>query len=290
VKGAAEGAGLGNAFLAHIRETDAIAEVVRVFDDADIVHVEEGRIDPVRDIGIVNLELILADLETASNRLARVDRDMKRGVKEAALEEAALRKVNAALSAGQMAQSAVLTDEEMLAIKNLHLLSMKPLMYILNKKAGGHNLDEMNDERWASLNEYLESLGAKSAIVDAALEGELRDVAGEDKENLRREFGVLDDGVDALIRAGYDLLGLMTYFTTGADETRAWTVEKGSTAPVAGAAIHTDFKDKFIRAEVVSYDDLVAAGSYAKARERGLVRTEGRDYVVKDGDIIEFKI
>jgi hypothetical protein len=298
VKGAADGAGLGNKFLSHIRETDAIAEVVRIFDDADVMHIEEGRLDPVRDISIVNLELILADSETVLKRLAGAERDMKHGdpsagsgqAKQAAVEHAALTKVNAALLAGNLAFTASLTDEETPAVKGLQLLTMKPIMYVLNKKAGGHNLDEMNDDRWQALTAYLDSLGATYVTVDAAIENELHDVAGDDKANLRREFGVLDDGIDDLIRAGYRMLGLMTYFTTGEDETRAWTVPMGSTAPEAGAAIHTDFREKFIRAEVVPYMVLAETGSFVKAREKGLVRTEGKDYIVKDGDVIEFKI
>jgi GTP-binding protein YchF len=289
VKGAAEGQGLGNQFLQHIRETDAIAEVVRIFEDGDITHVE-GDIDPVRDIETVNLELVLADLETVSKRLQGVERDAKRGDKAALLEQSALQKANEALSAGRFASSAPFSDDERRAIRTLQLLTMKPVMYVLNKKAGGHNLDEMNDERFERLVAYLEAMGATHTIVDAAIEGELKDVAGEEKQTLRREFGVLDDGINGLIRSAYSLLGLMSYFTTGPDETRAWTVKNGSTAPEAGTAIHTDFRDKFIRAEVVAYDKLVEAGSYAAAREKGWVRTEGKEYIVKDGDVIEFKI
>lgn len=290
VKGAAEGAGLGNQFLSHIRETDAIAEVVRIFDDADITHVEAGQIDPVRDIEIVNLELVLADTQVVEKRMAGAERDAKRGDKAALIEHAALMKVHAVLVQGALASTAVLTEDELPSIKGLQLLTMKPIMYVLNKKAGGHNLDEMNDDRWRALVAYLDLMQAVYVTVDAAIEGELHDVAGEDKANLRREFGVLDDGVDDLIRAGYRLLGLMTYLTTGEDETRAWTVPIGATAPEAGQAIHTDFKEKFIRAEVVAYDRLVEAGSFAAAREKGWVRTEGKEYVVKDGDVIEFRI
>lgn len=289
VKGASEGQGLGNQFLQHIRETDAIAEVVRIFDDADITHVEGG-IDPVRDIEIINLELILADMQTVSKRLESLVRDVKRGDKEAVLAEGALQKVMQTLEAGKLAQDTELSEKELVSVKNLQLLSMKPIMYILNRKAGGHNLDEMNDERWHRLKAFLEELGATYVVVDAAIEGELKDIAHDEKETLRREFGVLDDGVDDLIRAAYSLLGLMSYFTTGPEETRAWTIEKGSTAPVAGAAIHTDFRDTFIRAEVVAYDRLIEAGSYAAARERGWVRTEGKEYIVEEGDVIEFKV
>ncbi len=289
VKGASEGAGLGNQFLQHIRETDAIAEVVRIFDDGDITHVD-GVIDPVRDIETVNLELVLGDLQTVTKRLGSVERDAKRGDKAALLEQAALQKIEQQLSAGHLASAAILTSDETLAAKGLQLLTLKPIMYVLNKKAGGHNLDEMKDERYQRLIKFLDDIDAVYVTVDAGIEGELRDVADEDKENLRREFGVLDDGIDDLIRAGYRLLGLITFLTTGEDETRAWTVKEGSAAPEAGAAIHSDFREKFIRAEVVAYDKLVEAGSYAAARAKALVRTEGKEYIVKDGDILEFKV
>ncbi len=289
VRGASEGEGLGNQFLQHIRETDAIAQVVRIFEDADITHVA-GQIDPVSDIEVINLELVLADLQTVAKRLGSVERDVKRGDKTAVLEQEALKKMDTVLTLGKLASSATLSDKEKEAVKGLQLLTMKPIMYILNKKAGGHNLDEMNDERYRKLTAFLDDLGAVYTTVDAGIEGELRDVADEEKETLRREFGVLTDGIDDLIRSGFKLLGLMNYFTTGEDETRAWTVKVGSSAPEAGQAIHTDFKEKFIRAEVVSYDNLVEAGSYAKAREKGWVRTEGKEYIVKDGDVIEFKI
>lgn len=289
VKGASEGAGLGNQFLQHIREVDAIAEVVRIFDDADVTHVEGG-VDPVHDIEVVNLELILADLQTVTKRLANLERDVKQGKKESIAEHTALKKVEAVLLEGKLARDAALLDTEYSILNTLHLLTMKPLLYVLNKKAGGHNLDEMNDERWNKLISFFDSLNALYVIVDAAIEGELKSVASDEKEELRRSFGVHDDGINGLIRAGYELLGLITFLTTGTDETRAWTVKKGAKAPEAGAAIHTDFRDTFIRAEVVSYNDLVSSGNYAKARERGLVKTEGKEYVVKDGDVIEFKI
>jgi len=290
VKGASEGAGLGNQFLSHIREVDAIAQVVRIFEDADIAHVEEGEINPMRDIGIINLELILADLQTVSKRLSNIQRDVKQGNKEALIENDALAKLDETLAAGKLARDTQLSEKELEAVKQLHLITMKPMMYILNRKAGGHNLDEMNNDRWHELKNYLDESGAGYVLVDAAIEGELKDVAHEEKETLRREFGVLDDGVDALIQKAYELLGLMSYFTTGETETRAWTVEVGSTAPEAGAAIHSDFKDKFIRAEIVPYEKLVEAGSFAKARERGWIGTEGKEYIVQEGDVIEFKV
>lgn len=290
VKGASEGAGLGNQFLSHIREVDAIAEVVRIFEDGDVAHVEEGEINPVRDIDIINLELVLADMQTVSKRLNNLEREVKRGDKEAAKEKEALVKVDAVLSENKLAQSANLSLEEIESIKGLHLLTMKPIMYILNRKAGGHNLDENNDPRYQEVIGYIKSMGAGYVTVDAGVECELCDVADEDKQSLRQDFGVLDDGTDSLIREAYSLLGLMSYFTTGEKETRAWTVEIGSTAPEAGAAIHSDFRDKFIRAEVVAYDKLVEAGSFQKARENGWTRTEGKEYIVKDGDVIEFRV
>lgn len=280
VKGASEGAGLGNQFLQNIREVDAIAEVVRIFEDSDITHVD-GDIDPVRDIEVINLELILADLQVVSKRLQSIERDAKRGDKEAIAEQAALRRITQELEQGRFASESV---------PSLQLLTTKPIIYVLNKKAGGHNLDEMKDVRFDRLVEFLKSLNAEYVIVDAAIEGELSEVSASDVQAFRQEYGVLDDGIDNLIRAAYRKLGLQCYFTTGEDETRAWTIKVGATAPEAGQAIHTDFKEKFIRAEVVAYDDLVDAGSFVKARERGQVRTEGKEYVVKDGDVIEFKI
>ena len=294
VRGASEGAGLGNQFLSHIREVNAIAHVVRIFEDGAVAHVESGGINPLRDVGIINLELILADMQTVGKRLANIERDVKQGKKEALLEKETLKKVDAVLSTGKFAREAALIGTEHAALNALHLLTMKPMMYVLNKKAGGHNFDEMNNERWHELEDFLTSADVGRpqmwVTVDAAIEGEFRDVAHDEKENLRREFGVLDNGIDALIKKAYSLLGLMSYFTTGEDETRAWTIEVGSAAPEAGAAIHSDFRDKFIRAEVVAYDRLVEVGSFAKAREKGWLHTEGKEYIVKNGDVIEFKI
>ncbi|MEN9649578.1 MAG: hypothetical protein RL094_545 [Candidatus Parcubacteria bacterium] len=293
VKGASEGEGLGNQFLSHIREVDAIAEVVRIFEDQNVIHVA-GKISPVDDIEVINLELILADAQTVSKRLGNAERDAKRGDKAAIKEAAALTKVAAVLEAGKLAQQADLTDDDKEAIKNLQLLTMKPIMYILNKKAGGSNLDEMNDgkgdERYAKLMKFFEDNNFKWTIADAGVEHELKDLEGDEKEMFRKELGAKDDGIDNLIRKGYELLDLQTYFTTGEVETRAWTIQRGWNAPMAGTAIHTDFKEKFIRAEVVFWKDLIDAGSYATAREKGLVRTEGKEYIVKDGDVMEFKI
>ncbi|MCX6820281.1 MAG: redox-regulated ATPase YchF [Candidatus Adlerbacteria bacterium] len=287
VKGASEGEGLGNTFLSHIREVDAIAHVVRIFDNTNILHVD-GEVNPLRDIETINLELILADIETVGKRLDSLGRDVKQGKKEALIEHAAVKKANDALQASAMARTAAYTDEELFAIKGLHLLTMKPMLYVLNREAGGHNIDEAADGRWDRLQEFIESSKASYVTVDANVESELRELHADDKQSFRQEYGVFDDGVSGLISAGYKLLGLMSFFTTGADETRAWTVPVGATAPEAGAAIHTDFFNKFIRAEVIFWNTLIEAGSYAKARELGALKTEGKEYIVKDGDVVEF--
>jgi GTP-binding protein YchF len=294
VAGASKGEGLGNKFLANIRETDAIFEMVRIFplkggNGNDVLHVY-GDIDPLRDIRVINMELILADLETATKRLANVSREAKRGDKEAVIEEAALVKVIAACEAEKMVNTVSFDEKELPKMQMLNLLTIKPILYGLNKRAGTQNLDESHPELFKNLCDYIISTGAEYVVLDAKIEDELKDFEGEEKEMFRVEMGGGENGIDALISKAYKLLGLETYFTTGVEETRAWTIKKGSTAPVAGMAIHTDFKEKFIRAEVVFWKDLLEAGSYGEARAKGKVRTEGKDYIVKDGDVIEFKI
>lgn len=289
VKGAAEGQGLGNKFLANIRETDAIAEVVRIFEDTDIIHVD-GTIDPIKDIGVINLELVLADLETVSKRLTNLGKEVKAGKKEAKIEAGVLERVKIALEAGKLASSVTADEFEAPLLRQMQLLTAKNILYVLNKKAGGTNLDELKDARWEALMTFMKEQDASWVVVDAGFEQELKDLTDAEKSEMREGLGAKDDGVNDLIRASYDMLGLITYFTTGEDETRGWTIHKGWTAPLAGTAIHTDFKDKFVRAEVIEWDKLLAAGSYAAAREKGLVRTEGKEYVVKDGDVIEFKV
>ena len=253
VAGAAKGEGLGNKFLINIREADAIAHVVRTFEDNSIIHVA-NKIDPAQDIGVINLELVLADMETVSKRIVSNQREVKSGNKEALAEEIVLKKVEKVLEEGKMATEVNLNEEEKLKIKSLNLLTLKPMLYVLNVSEASENVDV--------------KLPGLSVKIDP----------------------VFEKGFDDLIKKSYELLGLETFFTTGEDETRAWTIKKGSTAPVAGAAIHTDFRDKFIRAEVINWKDLLDSGSYANARARGLVRVEGKDYIVKDGDVIEFKI
>jgi GTP-binding protein YchF len=259
-----------------------------------------NKIDPVSDIEVINLELVLADTETVTNRLGNLGKDVKKGDKIAIFENEVLQKVAKHLELGKMVNTLALDEKETPVVKQLNLLSAKPILYCLNKKAGGKNLDELADERWTKLLQFLEENNFKHVVVDAKIEDELKDLVGEEKEMFRKGLTGLgtgmhdsaesDDGIDRLIKSGYELLNLITYFTTGEDESRAWTIVRDSTAPVAGMAIHTDFRDKFIRAEVVFWSDLLSAGSYSHAREKGLVRTEGKEYVVKDGDTIEFKI
>lgn len=289
VKGASEGEGLGNQFLSHIRETDAIAEVVRIFEDSNIIHVD-GKIDPVSDIETINLELILADMQTVTKRLANIEKDVKRGDKDAGKEKEILLRVQTALETEKLANELVLNEEERAIVRAMHLLTMKPILYVLNKKAGGKNLDEMNDPRYTALLSYIRARNAHYVIVDAGVEHELSQFEGEEKEMFRAELGSKNDGINDLITKGYEMLGLETYFTTGEKETRAWTIKKGSTAPVAGMAIHTDFKDKFIRAEVIFWKDLLDVGSFANAKEKGLLRIEGKEYIVRDGDVMEFRV
>lgn len=293
VKGASVGEGLGNKFLTNIRETDAIAEVVRIFEDTDIIHVA-NQVDPLSDIGVINLELIMADLQTVTKRAQNLGKEVKAGKKEAVIEMALLDRLQKALEAGRLASSVAPDEYEAPMMKNLHLLTAKKILYVLNKKTGGVNLDETKDERFVKLMEFMKQTGSDYVIVDAGTENELRDMTDAEKKEMREGLSVggstMDDGIDALIKKSYDMLGLITYFTTGEDETRGWTIHRGWTAPLAGTAIHGDFKDKFVRAEVIEWNKLLEAGSYAAARERGWVRTEGKEYIVKDGDVMEFKI
>ncbi len=289
VKGASAGEGLGNKFLSNIRETDMIAQVVRIFDDEDIHHVQ-GAVDPLSDIEVINLELVMADVETVSKRLDNVARDSKRGDKDALVENELLELLLPHLEAGKLANSFSFTEPQEKIVKHLHLLTMKPFLYVCNKKNGAYNFDENNDDRWTELLQYFEEQNAEYVTVDAGIEHELKDLEEEEKNEFRREYGTQNSGIQALIRACYNRLGLMSYLTTGEKETRAWTTKRGSTGPVAASAIHTDFEKKYIRAQVVTFDDLVSSGSFAKARELGKLRTEGKEYIVQDGDVIEFLI
>ena len=287
VKGASEGEGLGNQFLSHIREVDAILEMVRFFEDPDIIHVH-GQVSPVDDIEVINLELILVDRQSVTGRLERIAKDVRAGIKDAVAEGATLEKIQTALDAGKLATSVDLTDEEQKLVKSLNLLTLKPILYAFNGKSGGHNLDEINDGRAQEAFDLVRSLGSQYVQVDAATERDLNEVAESDQEMFRQELGVQVNGLTELIRSAYETLGLMTFFTTGPKESRAWTVRRNSTAPEAGAAIHNDFKDKFIRAEVIQWDTLLTDGSWSAARDKGDIRTEGKTYTVSDGDVMVF--
>lgn len=294
VEGASAGEGLGNKFLANIREVDAILHMVRIFDIVDNSSTEQthvyGSIDPLRDIKVINMELILADMETVQSRIEKLVRDVKRGDKKAVAEDVVARKVLAVLEAEQLANTVSLTDDEKEIAYTWHLLTMKPVLYGFNKKTGGNNLDVTDPSTFQSIVDEVTQSGSHYVVLDAKTEHELSAFDGEEKSVMKQELEHTDDGVDELIVRSYELLGLMTYFTTGETETRAWTVEVGSTAPEAGRAIHSDFQVKFIRADVIGCQQLLDAGSFAEARAKGLLRTEGKEYIVKDGDVIEFRI
>jgi GTP-binding protein YchF len=294
VEGASQGEGLGNKFLSNIREVDAILHMVRLFALTDrsgntVNHVY-GTIDPLRDIKVISMELILADMETVTNRLGKIARDAKRGDKEAVMEHEVLTRVLAALEDEKLANTVEVSEKEALTYKSLHLLTAKPVLYALNTSAQADNLNETEPAKYAEVLEWIEESGSQFVLLDAATEHDLKDFEGEEKHEFRTELGSEHDGVDVLIKQSYVLLGLMSYFTTGVQETRAWTVMMGSTAPEAGAAIHSDFEQKFIRAEIINWEKLLTAGSHAEARSQGILKTVGRDYIVQDGDVIEFKI
>ena len=244
----------------------------------------------MRDIGVINLELVLSDMEIVSKRISNILKDVKKGDKEAIIEEIILKKLEKILEKGEMASTTNLSDDEKFKIKSLNLLTLKPILYAFNRKGGVDNFDKTNPLKFKELIDFVKISNAKYVFIDAKIEDELKDFEGAEKEEFRKELGGEVDGIDELITETYNLLGLMSFLTTGEDETRAWTIKIGSTGPIAGMAIHTDFKDKFIRAEVINWKDLIDAGSHGNARSKGLVRTEGKDYVVKDGDVIEFKI
>lgn len=288
VKGASEGEGLGNKFLSHIRETDAILQIVRIFEDDKVLHVN-SKIDPLFDIEVINFELIQADIDTCKGRKEKLQKDLKKGDKEALFLDTLLTKLLHTLSENKfVSQIDSWTEEEIIEIRKLNLITSKRFLFGLNKNSGGKNLDEMGDIRFDKLVSFLKENNFNYLLIDAKIEDDLKDFQGEEKDIMRNELGGNEDGIHNLIKAAYKTLGLETYFTTGEIETRGWTIKQGSTAPVAGQAIHNDFKDKFIRAQIVSYEDLVNCGNFVEAKARGLLRTEGKDYIVKDGDVIEF--
>jgi len=288
VKGASTGEGLGNKFLTHIREVDAIVQVVRCFEDEDVHHVS-STVDPVRDIEVINTELILADLDSVKKRRERLAKDVKRGDKDAAAEDAVLAKLEPVLDQGTPALLADLTAEERELAKSLFLLSNKPTIFACNVKEGDLATADSNPHVM-KVREYVKAhLACEAVVISAQIESDLVDLEPEEAQAFLKELGVPESGLGSLIRATYHLLGLRTYFTAGEKEVRAWTIHAGDTAPKAAGVIHSDFERGFIKAETVAYDDLVACGSVAAARDKGLYRMEGKEYVVKDGDVLLFK-
>ncbi|MEY2709964.1 MAG: hypothetical protein RL031_837, partial [Actinomycetota bacterium] len=278
VKGASEGAGLGNKFLANIRETDAICQVIRVFNDGDVVHVD-GRIDPGSDMETINTELALADLQTIEKALPRLEKEARTN-KEVAPVVEAVKKAEAHLQSGKPLSSSGL-DLDLL--RDLHLLTAKPFLYVFNVDAA-----ELND---GDLRKKLADLvaPAEAIFLDAKTEAELAELSDEDALELLQSIGMKEPGLATLARVGFSVLGLQTYLTAGPKEARAWTIHKGDTAPMAAGVIHTDFQKGFIKAEIVSFDDLIACGSMAEAKAKGKVRMEGKEYVMADGDVVEFR-
>ena len=284
VKGASEGEGLGNQFLAHIRETHAIAQVIRCFDDSNIVHVA-GKVDPLADIDVINTELCLADQDTLERALQKVLKVSKSGDKNARLQQALLEKLIAHIDQGNPARSLQLDDEEKKLITELHLLTEKPMLYIANVEETG-----MTSNKWLKeLAALAEREGSKVIPVCAAIEAEIAELEEDDKKEFLKDLNVEEPGLNRIIRAGYALLGLQTYFTAGPKEVRAWTIRKGDTAPVAAGKIHTDFEKGFIRAEVIAFNDFIACNGETGAKEAGKWRLEGKDYIVHDGDVMLFR-
>lgn len=287
VKGASKGEGLGNKFLSHIRETDAIVHIVRCFEDEKIIHVD-GKIDPISDIETISLELILSDIETVEKRIERVSKLTKSGDKKAVEELEILQKILLVLKELQPARSLNLTEEELLLIKDLHLISSKKVIYVAN--VSEEQLANISEDNLVKLVEnYAKEDNASCIALCAKIEEDLTQLEEPDKSLLMNEFGISESGLSKLIKASYDILGLISFLTAGKQEVRAWTITKGTKAPQAAGKIHTDFERGFIKAEVVSYDDLMEYKTLANAREKGLVRLEGKEYVMKDGDVVLFR-
>ena len=284
VEGASKGEGLGNKFLANIRETDAIAHVVRCFEDDNVIHVS-NRIDPIDDIGIINMELALADLDSVEKQKMRVQKLARTGDKEAQASLALLEKLIGPLSDGMGVRTLDLNDDEKAIIKGLHLLTSKPTMYIANVADDGFEDNPHLDAVIA----YAATEGAQVVAICNQIEAEISELDDEDKREFLSDIGMSEPGLDRVIRAGYELLGLQTYFTAGVKEVRAWTVKQNATAPQAAGVIHTDFEKGFIRAEVVAYDDFIAGNGEQGAKEAGKWRLEGKEYRVKDGDVVHFR-
>lgn len=286
VKGASKGEGLGNKFLSHIREVDSIVEVVRCFEDPNVVHVD-GSIDPLRDIETINLELIFADIETIDKRLDRARKQLKAD-KKIQVEIDVFEKIKKTLEEGKSARTLDLTDEEKELVKDTYLLTLKPILYIAN--VSEEQLDNAeNDSYVIKVKEYAKNENASVIPLCVKIEEELASLEDNDKQEMLEALGLEESGLDKVIKASYDLLGLMSFLTAGEPEVRAWTIKKGTKAPAAAGKIHSDIERGFIRAEVVSYDDLMREGSMNAVKEKGLLRSEGKEYIMQDGDIVLFR-
>ncbi len=289
VKGASTGEGLGNKFLSNIRETDAIFQVVRIFEDEDVIHVD-GKVDPLFDIEIINMELIAADLQVLEKRMESNKRDLKRGDNDAKILDDVLLISKKILTDGKLISQFLsdFSEAQIVELKKMQFLTAKPFMFVLNKDTAGRNIDRMDDGRWEDLINYFRENSFEYIFVDAKNESAISEFSEDEKSIIRAEEMGGIDGLDGLIKKGYEILNLISYFTTGKVETRAWTVKINTKAPQAAAAIHNDFEKKFIRAQVIDWQDFVSLGSKAAAKEKGMLRMEGKDYIVKDGDTIEF--
>ena len=287
VKGASKGEGLGIKFLSHIRECDAIIHVVRCFEDSNIIHVD-GSIDPMRDLETINMELIFSDLEMLERRIDRVRKALK-GDKTLGAELELLERVYAALSEGRNARSLDYTEDELEIMRDCQLLSMKPVIYAANISEDEIGSDMSDNAGYQQLKAYAESEHAQIMPICAGIEAEIAQLEGDEREMFLSDLGIAESGLDRLIKASYTLLGLISYLTAGPKEVRAWTITKGTKAPQAAGKIHSDFERGFIRAEVIGFDELVECGTMAAAKEKGLIRSEGKDYVIKDGDIVLFR-
>ena len=286
VKGASHGEGLGNKFLSHIRETDAICEVVRCFEDSNVVHVD-GSVDPIRDIETINLELIFADIETVNKRLDKAKKNLKAD-KKYQFEINLLEKIKQTLENGLSARTLEFNEDEQLLVKDMFLLTTKPILYIANVSEEQLQ-DAENDPLVLKVKEYAKKENAEVIPLCVKIEEELSSLDDEDKKEMLEALGLSESGLDKVIKKSYDLLGLMSFLTAGEPEVRAWTIKKGTKAPEAAGKIHSDIQRGFIKAEVVSYDDLMREGSMLSAKEKGLVRSEGKEYIMQDGDIVLFK-
>lgn len=288
VKGASKGEGLGNKFLSHIREVEAIVHVVRCFDDGNVVHVE-GNVDPVRDIETINLELILSDIEALQRRMERSTKALRGGDKNAKLEMDLMERVKAHLESEKPVRTFEATDDEKEIIKGLFLITSKPVLYVCNLSEDDLISGNLENEYVKKVREYAKGEEAEVVAISAKIEEELSTLEEEEKLEMLKEYGIEEPGLYKLIQSSYKLLGLISYLTAGVQEVRAWTIKEGTKAPGAAGKIHTDFERGFIRAEIVSYDELVECGSEAAAKEKGCYRLEGKEYVVKDGDVILFR-